>query len=82
MYKAGETVQYWGVKADGLTWLSAEALTGRILGRNIDEGTYVIEGRSVASASAVILFKYLYRDYKYLQRLNLKELLCFKYRIV
>ncbi|MGG3721452.1 hypothetical protein ABET08_15165 [Bacillus subtilis] len=49
MYKAGETVQYWGVKADGLTWLSAEALTGRILGRNIDEGTYVIEGRSGAA---------------------------------
>ena len=46
MYKVGEMVQYWGVKADGLTWLSAEALTGRILNCNTDEGTYVIEGRS------------------------------------
>ncbi|MCY9374026.1 hypothetical protein MOF34_02420 [Bacillus sp. T17B1] len=49
MFKLGATVHYWGVKADGLTWLSAEALTGRILGRNVDEGTYVIEGRSGAT---------------------------------
>ncbi|MCR1992556.1 hypothetical protein ACR6EC_03535 [Bacillus subtilis] len=49
MYKVGETVRYWGVKADGLTWLSAEALTGRVLSRNTDEGTYVIEGRSGAA---------------------------------
>ncbi|AUJ76160.1 hypothetical protein CWD84_04655 [Bacillus siamensis] len=49
MFKVGETVQYWGVKADGLTWLSAEALTGRVLSRNTDEGTYVIEGRSGAA---------------------------------
>lgn len=49
MYKAGETVQYWGVKADGLTWLSAEALTGRILSRNTGDNTYVIEGRSGAA---------------------------------
>ncbi|MCY7941081.1 hypothetical protein MOB93_03020 [Bacillus inaquosorum] len=49
MFKLGETVQYWGVKADGLTWMSAEAMTGRILNRNIDDNTYVIEGRSGAA---------------------------------
>lgn len=49
MYKVGEMVQYWGVKADGLTWMSAEAMTGRILRRNADGGTYVIEGRSGAA---------------------------------
>ncbi|MCI4136327.1 hypothetical protein MMJ09_04155 [Bacillus vallismortis] len=49
MYKVGATVHYWGVKADGLTWLSAEAMVGKIMRRNIDEGTYVIEGRSGAA---------------------------------
>lgn len=46
MYKPGETVRYWGVKADGLTWLSAEALTGKIIGRQREEGSYKIEGQS------------------------------------
>ncbi|MGX9948989.1 hypothetical protein ACS9SB_0002230 [Bacillus subtilis] len=46
MYKAGETVQYWGVKADGLTWLSAEALTGKIIGQQREERIYKIEGQS------------------------------------
>ncbi|MEC2268529.1 hypothetical protein [Bacillus subtilis] len=49
MFKVGETVRYWGVKAEGLMWLSAEALTGRILYRNTDDNTYVIEGRSGAA---------------------------------
>ncbi len=49
MFKLGETVQYWGVKVGGLTWLSAEAMTGRILSRNIDDNTYVIEGLSGAA---------------------------------
>ncbi|MEC1792188.1 hypothetical protein P9D84_12530 [Bacillus vallismortis] len=46
MYEVGETVQYWGVKVDGLTWLSAEAMTGRIIGRQREERNYKIEGQS------------------------------------
>ncbi|MCY8309467.1 hypothetical protein MOC96_12100 [Bacillus vallismortis] len=49
MYKVGATVHYWGVKADGLTWLSAEAMVGKIMRRNTDDNTYVIEGRSGAT---------------------------------
>ncbi|ASS61519.1 MULTISPECIES: hypothetical protein [Bacillus amyloliquefaciens group] len=49
MYKVGETVRYWGVKVGGLTWLSAEAMIGRILSQNTDDNTYVIEGRSGAA---------------------------------
>ncbi|MCY7919724.1 hypothetical protein [Bacillus vallismortis] len=46
MFKLGATVHYWGVKADGLTWLSAEAMTGRIIGRQREERNYKIEGQS------------------------------------
>ncbi|KAF6546257.1 MULTISPECIES: hypothetical protein [unclassified Bacillus (in: firmicutes)] len=46
MYKVGETVRYWGVKTGGLTWLSAEALTGKIIGRQPEEWSYKIEGQS------------------------------------
>ncbi|MCC9021475.1 hypothetical protein [Bacillus nakamurai] len=46
MYKVGETVRYWGVKVDGLTWLSSEALTGKIIGRQHEEQSYKIEGQS------------------------------------
>lgn len=46
MYKVGETVRYWGVRKDGLTWLSAEALTGKIIGRQREERSYKIEGQS------------------------------------
>ncbi|MEC1547503.1 hypothetical protein P9D77_03875 [Bacillus rugosus] len=46
VYKAGETVRYWGVKTGGLTWLSAEALTGKIIGRQREKQSYKIEGQS------------------------------------
>lgn len=46
MYKIGETVRYWGVKTGGLTWLSAEALTGKIIGWQCEERSYKIEGQS------------------------------------
>ncbi|MGY8614962.1 hypothetical protein [Bacillus velezensis] len=46
MYKVGETVRYWGVKVGGLTWLSAEAMTGKIIGRQHEERIYKIEGQS------------------------------------
>ncbi|MCY9456804.1 hypothetical protein [Bacillus inaquosorum] len=46
MYKAGETVRYWGVKTGGLTWLSAEALTGKIIGQQREERIYKIVGQS------------------------------------
>ncbi|UTL73888.1 hypothetical protein [Bacillus halotolerans] len=46
MYRAGETVRYWGIKTGGLTWLSAEALTGKIIGRQREERSYKIEGQS------------------------------------
>ncbi|MFC7856597.1 hypothetical protein ACFYW0_01680 [Bacillus velezensis] len=42
-------MRYWGVKVGGLTWLSAEAMIGRILSQNTDDNTYVIEGRSGAA---------------------------------
>ncbi|MCY8978113.1 hypothetical protein [Bacillus halotolerans] len=48
MYKAGETVRYWGVKTGGLTWLSAEALIGKIIGQQREERIYKIEGQSGA----------------------------------
>lgn len=46
MYKAAETVRYLGVKTGDLTWLSAEALTGKIIGRQREERSYKIEGQS------------------------------------
>ncbi|OTQ89310.1 hypothetical protein BG31_03850 [Bacillus subtilis subsp. subtilis] len=46
MYKAGETVQYWGVKADGLTWLSAEAMIGKVIDWQREKQSYKIEGQS------------------------------------
>lgn len=46
MYKTGETVRYWGIKTGGLTWLSAEALTGKIIGWQCEERSYKIEGQS------------------------------------
>lgn len=46
MYEVGEAVRYWGVKTGGLTWLSSEALTGKIVGRQREEGSYKIEGQS------------------------------------
>ncbi|MGN7306870.1 hypothetical protein [Bacillus subtilis] len=46
MYKAGETVRYWGVKTGELTWLSAGALTGKIIGQQREERIYKIEGQS------------------------------------
>ncbi|TWG67474.1 hypothetical protein L605_001600000170 [Bacillus subtilis J26] len=46
MYKIGETVRYWGVKTGGLMWLSAEALTGKIIGWQCEERSYKIEGQS------------------------------------
>ncbi|MCY9465848.1 MULTISPECIES: hypothetical protein [Bacillus amyloliquefaciens group] len=46
MYKVGETVRYWGVKVDALTWLSAEAMIGKIIGWQQEERIYKIEGQS------------------------------------
>ncbi|MBI0440927.1 hypothetical protein GNK15_02790 [Bacillus amyloliquefaciens] len=46
MYRVGETVRYWGVKVGGLTWLSAEAMIGKIIGRLPEEQSYKIEGPS------------------------------------
>ncbi|OPG90941.1 hypothetical protein B2I22_15335 [Bacillus spizizenii] len=46
MYKAGETVRYWGVKTGGLTWLSAEAMIGKVIGQQRQERSYKIEGLS------------------------------------
>ncbi|MED1123995.1 hypothetical protein [Bacillus atrophaeus] len=46
MYKAGETVRYWGVKTGGLTWLSAEAMIGKVIGQQREERSYKIEGLS------------------------------------
>ncbi|MED3670278.1 hypothetical protein [Bacillus sp. FSL M7-0417] len=48
MYKTGETVRYWGVKTGELTWLSAEALIGKIIGQQREERIYKIEGQSGA----------------------------------
>ncbi|WEY80358.1 hypothetical protein P5667_15405 [Bacillus velezensis] len=45
MYKVDETVRYWGVKVDGLTWLSAEAMIGKIIGQQHEERIYKIEGQ-------------------------------------
>lgn len=46
MYKVGETVRYWGVKTGGLTWLSSEAMTGKIIDRQHEGRSYKIEGQS------------------------------------
>ncbi|MEC2264981.1 hypothetical protein [Bacillus subtilis] len=48
MYKTGETVRYWGVKTDGLTWLSAEAMVGKVIGHQREKQSYKIEGQSRA----------------------------------
>lgn len=46
MYKTGETVRYWGVKTGGLTWLSSEAMIGKVIDWLREEGSYKIEGQS------------------------------------
>ncbi|MFP3635492.1 hypothetical protein [Bacillus sp. SIMBA_033] len=46
MYRVGETVRYWGTRSEGLTWLSAVAMTGKIIGRQHEERIYKIEGQS------------------------------------
>ncbi|MFF0653745.1 hypothetical protein ACFYTB_22095 [Bacillus velezensis] len=46
MYKVGETVRFWGVKTDGLTWLSVEAMIGKIISWQQEERIYKIEGQS------------------------------------
>ncbi|UTY65833.1 hypothetical protein [Bacillus velezensis] len=46
MYRVGETVRYWGVKVGGLTWFSSEIMTGKIIGRQPEKGSYKIEGQS------------------------------------
>ncbi|WP_257008608.1 hypothetical protein [Bacillus velezensis] len=51
MYRVGETVRYWGTRSEGLTWLSAEAMTGKIIGRQHEERIYKIEGQSVGNRS-------------------------------
>ncbi|MED1676309.1 hypothetical protein NSQ09_00765 [Bacillus sp. FSL W8-1202] len=48
MYKAGETVRYWGVKTGGLTWLSSEAMIGKVIDWQREKQSYKIEGRSGA----------------------------------
>ncbi len=46
MYKAGETVRYWGVKTGGLTWLSSEAMIGKVIDWQHEKQSYKIEGQS------------------------------------
>lgn len=45
MYKTGETVRYWGVKAGGLTWLSSEAMIGKVIDWQCEKQSYKIEGQ-------------------------------------
>ncbi|UWJ00495.1 hypothetical protein [Bacillus subtilis] len=46
MYKPGETVRYWGVKTGGLTWLSSEAMIGKVIDCQREKQSYKIEGQS------------------------------------
>ncbi|MCY9061018.1 hypothetical protein MOE67_02035 [Bacillus inaquosorum] len=46
MYKVGETVRYWGVKTGGLTWLSSEAMIGKVIDWQREKQSYKIEGQS------------------------------------
>ncbi|MFW2107724.1 hypothetical protein M8C22_06370 [Bacillus spizizenii] len=39
-------MRYWGVKTGGLTWLSAEAMIGKVIGQQRQERSYKIEGLS------------------------------------
>ncbi|KIN56365.1 MULTISPECIES: hypothetical protein [Bacillus subtilis group] len=48
MYKVGETVRYWGVKTGGLTWLSSEAMIGKVIDWQREKQSYKIEGQSGA----------------------------------
>lgn len=62
MYKAGETVRYWGVKTGGLTWLSSEAMIGKVIDWQRDRWEEVkadiaaelkaLGGKSTSSSSA------------------------------